>query len=102
MSILAKIRRVLTLICEDATHLISDSLDRDLTLSERLAVAVHAVLCRSCRRFRQQMDLLRAASQRLAARYHAGDWGPSPPLLSEEVRQRIRRLIADNATGGDG
>ena len=53
------------LTCRQATHLMSEQLDRPLSLRERLALRLHLLICRGCRNFGQQMMFLRNASRRL-------------------------------------
>ncbi len=86
------IKLVLTLRCEESTRLVSDSLDRDLTRSERLAIRLHAVSCWSCRRFRRQILFLREAIRRnMADRIAALHF--SATSLSPAARDRIRRAL---------
>lgn len=84
---MTRLRRILALKCAESARLVSESLDRDLSASERWAVRVHACICRSCRRFRHQIEFLR-----LAARSAPGavSWG-----LSVEARERIRRAVVE-------
>ena len=53
--------KILTLQCEEASILASRELDEPLSLAECLAVRGHTLVCRSCRRFRHQLWLLRTA-----------------------------------------
>lgn len=46
----------------------SQARDRRLTLRERLALRLHWAMCAACRRFNRQMDVLREAARRFAAR----------------------------------
>ena len=61
MRILAALKLILTLSCEESTRIVSDSLDRDTSSVERWAVRLHGIGCWSCRRFRRQMQFLRQA-----------------------------------------
>lgn len=45
--------------CKEASQLISESLDRPLSLSERWQLKVHLWMCDACRRFKQQLNQLR-------------------------------------------
>ena len=45
--------------CRRASRLISDALDRELTLGERAALRFHLLVCTSCRNFGGRMRLLR-------------------------------------------
>ncbi|NIF45438.1 zf-HC2 domain-containing protein [Burkholderia sp. Tr-862] len=58
--------------CRDVTRLLSDALDRSLTLHERLQVRVHLPACSGCRAYRGQIAVLRTAAQAAAGR-GAGD-----------------------------
>lgn len=54
--------------CKDATHLMSEALDRPLGRGERLRLRVHLLFCSGCRAFRQQMGFLRLATRRFLER----------------------------------
>ncbi|MCA8273431.1 zf-HC2 domain-containing protein [Burkholderia sp. AU30280] len=49
--------------CTDVTRLLSDALDRHLTLHERLQVRIHLPTCSGCRAYRGQITLLRTAAK---------------------------------------
>jgi hypothetical protein len=69
--------------CREATRLISNDLDRSLSWSERLGLALHLLLCGPCARFRRAIHLL----HRILA---------SPPTdvrLATAARERIRRAV---------
>jgi hypothetical protein len=55
----------LMLTCKEAHRLVSEDLDRDLPLGERLRVRMHLLACTSCSRFRDQMQFLRKAMRSL-------------------------------------
>jgi len=78
--------KILSLRCDEATLLISLSLDEELTRTERMAIAVHTFLCRSCKLFRRQMRLLRETIG-LSEHTHAGF------SLSPEARARIKKAL---------
>ncbi|PAJ79085.1 zf-HC2 domain-containing protein [Burkholderia ubonensis] len=52
--------------CKDVTRLLSDALDRRLTVHERVQVRVHLPNCSGCRQYREQIALLRAAAKAAA------------------------------------
>ena len=56
--------RVLTLRCEAASELSSRELDDLLPCLDRAALLCHLLACRSCRRFRVQVRLIRKAVRR--------------------------------------
>ncbi len=83
------ILQILSLRCEEADRLVSDSLDRQLTWSERVALKGHLAVCRACRRARRQLLILQQAMRRSLDA--AGD-----EMLSPEARDRIRQALKDS------
>jgi predicted anti-sigma-YlaC factor YlaD len=53
------------LSCKEVTELVSQSQDRELTVSERVALNLHLAICKGCRNFEAQVGLIRRAFQRL-------------------------------------
>jgi hypothetical protein len=90
------IKMLFALKCEESTRLVSESMDHDLTPAKRWAVRLHAISCRSCRRFRKQIDFIRHA---IAQRADLdGAELESAPGLSRVARARIVRAIADHSS----
>ena len=56
------------LSCKEATHLVSQGLDRRLAFHERLALRLHLLICNGCTNFQKQMVFLRKAMARLGDR----------------------------------
>ena len=54
--------------CKESTRLVSQGLDRELALGERVALRVHLAYCLGCRRAGRQMAFLRRAVRALADR----------------------------------
>lgn len=52
--------------CRETSELISQALDRPLTLREKLALHVHLPLCNGCRNFRAQVAFIRRAARRFS------------------------------------
>lgn len=50
--------------CKDVARMISDSMDRPLTLRERLRLKVHLAICNGCSNFEKQMKALRDMARR--------------------------------------
>ena len=55
------------LSCKEVTRLVSQGLDRELTLGERTALRVHFAICQGCRNVNRQLSFLRRAIQQLSA-----------------------------------
>lgn len=50
--------------CREVHQLVSEGMDRDLSLVERSRVRLHLAVCTACTRFNGQMELLRSAMRR--------------------------------------
>ncbi|MHC4695762.1 MAG: anti-sigma factor family protein [Planctomycetota bacterium] len=97
MSKLAILKLILTLTCEHSTRLVSQSLDGRLSRGERIAVRLHAISCRWCRRFARQINLLREAL-RHREQADADATGLVEAALSPEARKRIRQVLSNPPT----
>jgi len=51
--------------CKEVSHLVSQGLDRELALGERLRLRAHLAICNGCRNFKRQMEFLRRATRKL-------------------------------------
>ena len=51
--------------CKEASRLMSQARDRELSLGERAALQLHLAICRGCRAVNAQFQFLRRAMQRL-------------------------------------
>jgi hypothetical protein len=86
----SQIRRlwwVITLRCEAASELSSRELDEALPLVDCVALRCHVALCKSCRRFRAQIRLIRKALRRREAILR--ETRLAEGRLSPEARRRI-------------
>jgi hypothetical protein len=77
--------------CAATSRVSSVSLDRPLSLRERLGLYTHLFMCDFCRRYHRQI----IAIQKLTSGVTHDDGGeqPTPPGLNEEARERIKRAI---------
>ncbi|MES2038678.1 MAG: zf-HC2 domain-containing protein [Pseudomonadota bacterium] len=55
------------IVCKQAHQLISEGLDRPLSLSERTQLKMHLAICRACTGFDGQMSFLRKAMKKTAS-----------------------------------
>jgi hypothetical protein len=85
--------RVLTLHCEEASELSSRSLDETLPGLDRAALLCHLIACRSCRRFRAQIQVIRDAVRK--SRNAQGENESAAGRLSGEARTRIAQACRD-------
>ncbi len=49
--------------CEQATRLLSDGQERELSFKEKAALKIHVLMCSGCSNFAQQMHVLRDFAQ---------------------------------------
>lgn len=89
----ARLRRILALTCEEAAEISSRRLDERLSWTDKLAWAGHLLVCRSCRRFRRQLEFLRDAARRVAT--SVDDASDTADALSPEGRTRISQALRD-------
>jgi Putative zinc-finger len=75
--------------CKQASQLISQSLDRRLSLRERLSLRLHTFICEYCRRFGQQLNTLRVALKRMSEHVE----NDTNITLPSETKARIAKSI---------
>ena len=95
-SFLAHLNLILTLHCDEASRLTSESFERRLDFHERVAMRFHVVLCRSCRRFRKQLELLHEAFRNLS-QSHPDHSDLVPIGLSDEMKERIKARLREQS-----
>lgn len=49
--------------CKQATRLLSDAQERELTFTEKATLTIHTAMCSGCRNFGKQMGLIRGISK---------------------------------------
>ncbi|MDA3869301.1 MAG: zf-HC2 domain-containing protein [Gammaproteobacteria bacterium] len=54
--------------CKQATRLVSQSQDRELSLPERIRLRFHLLMCSGCSNYNKQMSFIRKAMQKLRER----------------------------------
>jgi hypothetical protein len=91
---LRNIRIVVQLSCEEASRLASESLDRELSRSERWGLRFHTLLCRSCHRMLHQLRALHSIVAEMPEAAQQA-FRAAQPQLSTDRKQRIKRLLAE-------
>ena len=81
--------------CQALAPVMSESLERRLTLRERAVLKVHLWICVWCEWYLRQLHELRDASRALGEREEEGDVTLGPGL-SDDARDRIRRALEQN------
>ncbi len=57
--------------CDQITRLVSESKERALSVSERMALRMHVMMCSGCRNFERQMEVIRVAMRKFSDDDHA-------------------------------
>ena len=52
--------------CRDATRLMSEAQERPLSITERMSLKLHVIMCSGCQNFKDQMDTLRLITRAYA------------------------------------
>jgi predicted anti-sigma-YlaC factor YlaD len=93
MSRLNGLLQVLTLSCEAASELSSRELDESLPRLDRIAISCHVLACKSCRRFRKHIRVIREAVRCRERLLIEADGNEGH--LSSEARNRIAIAIRE-------
>jgi len=82
--------RKLRMTCEDTSQLISERMDHDLPLADRIRVAIHLAICEFCRYYKNQLETLRALARGLG-----GEETPAfgETRLSARAREKIQKRL---------
>ena len=81
------------LSCRRASQLLSDAMDRRLSLGQRILLRYHLLVCRACNRFRDQLGLIRAAIGMYRDSERHVSESESSIQLSPAARERIQRAL---------
>jgi hypothetical protein len=75
--------------CREAARLQSEALDKKLSFSKRVGLALHLMICKWCRRYGKQIRFLRSAAEQCPEHLTEA----VPQKLSAEARERIRERL---------
>ncbi len=83
--------------CKEAVRLHSESLDRKLSLAEKVALHCHLLICRACERYCSQIDFVRHSVKMLVKREESGteceDLKLSPQAI-DRIQQAMKEASA--------
>lgn len=91
MGMMANIKKIFTLNCEESSRLLSSKQDTALTQTEKLALHLHLLICRSCRRYNKQLGAIRSVFRILNKK----DTDTPELKLSDKKRDQIKKTIAE-------
>jgi hypothetical protein len=78
--------------CTELLPIMSQSLEREWTLKEKVTMQLHFLYCEYCLRYLKQLRFMREAA-RLGADKIYGTATPSTPSLSDEAAARLKRAL---------
>jgi hypothetical protein len=81
--------------CQVTVEKISQSMERSLTLRERIDLKLHLWICAWCQWYLEHLQLIRDTARAKGA--ESPDVESISPTLSAEARERIRRKLAGEA-----
>lgn len=84
------------LTCKEVSRLVSDSLDRKLSVWQRAQVWMHLRMCDLCRRFRKQTLFLGVAARHLLTLAEDVD-APAEGRLDAAAKDRIKQALRPDA-----
>jgi len=76
--------------CKKVTYLVSESLDRKLSLSQRLGMRMHLMMCRFCSRYQAQLLFLRKTARLYS---ESSEDSNLSIRLSSEAGKRIKESV---------
>jgi hypothetical protein len=79
--------------CKEVSRLVSDSMDRSLPFYKRVLIRMHLFMCKYCKRFKNQLELLRAASRH--DNLLGKELEPSHSL-SQNARERLKKFLENH------
>lgn len=80
--------------CQQTVEKISQSMDRKLTLRERMNLKLHLWICAWCQWYLEHLNLIRDTARAKGAESPNEPNSTSTPALSSEARERLRRKLA--------
>ena len=81
--------------CKETVAVISQSLERPLSLSERVRLKLHLWVCAWCLWYMEHLQIMRETLRARAAADPELDF-PSAPGLTAEARERIKQKLTAN------
>lgn len=77
--------------CREVSRLVSESMDREMSLGQRLGIRFHLLMCRYCARFGQQLKRIR-----ILVRRQTEDSVP-PLAMDTKAKDQLKRLLKESS-----
>jgi hypothetical protein len=82
--------------CKQASQLISQSLDSPLTLRERIALQLHLIICKYCKKFSQHLQSMRLAIKKMTTSIENDDKIEIPAAAKNRITSLINAGLPSN------
>jgi len=83
--------------CREVVRIVSDEMDRPISLRRRIGARFHFLICSWCLRYHKQIGLIRTFLRTPDPDSTAGESSEPPgERLSDEARERLKRLTRQN------
>ena len=79
--------------CSEVSRLVSESMDHELPLWQRMGMKFHLMMCGHCSRHKHQLHALREMMHNTS---HFLEEGVKLDVLPEEARLRIKQALKDS------
>ena len=83
----------IVLSCKEAARIVSEGLDTKLTLSKKLSLRLHLVMCKGCTLYQKQITALKSLFHDYNNKVEQEDLFSNSPLLSQDGQSRLKSAI---------
>ncbi len=83
--------------CTELLPIMSQSLEREWTLRERVVMRLHFLYCDYCERYLKQLRFMREAARAVGSDKIYEAASPSTPTLSTEARDRLKNALRSSS-----
>ncbi len=92
MDFMMRVMNKITPTCDVITQKISEAMDHNISLRNRLKIRLHVMFCKFCRRYQRQLKTMNTLFE---LRLHREEENilPKGPTLSSEARERIKQNL---------
>ena len=73
--------------CRKVSHLVSEAMDREISLARRIGIKFHLMMCRYCSRYERQLKTIRQMVQKGA------EENEPTHTLSDEKKRHLQDII---------
>lgn len=73
--------------CNKVSKFVSESMDRDLSFTERMGVRVHLLMCHHCARFARQLEHMRSSIRKESSNY-------PQQKLGEDAKIKMKKRLS--------